>query len=86
MTDMRKAANTIAFGVEAQQDFRDSGEGMGLLGKAKLKYQMKTDQKIFKKDKTGQGSSMGFDRGFTLSAPSESSQIKPAQKKSYFDS
>lgn len=38
MTDMRKAANTIAFGVEAQQDFRDSGEGMGLLGKAKLKY------------------------------------------------
>lgn len=49
MTEMRKAANTIAFGAVAQTEFRDSGEGMGLLGKAKLKYQMKTDQKIFKK-------------------------------------
>lgn len=34
MTEMRKQANRVAFGVEEQKSFRDTGKTLGMLGMA----------------------------------------------------
>jgi len=52
MTMTRKMTNIMAFGAEAQQEYRETGKGLGLLGMAggKLRHGgIQKDQKIMKK-------------------------------------
>jgi U4/U6 small nuclear ribonucleoprotein PRP31 len=51
MTMTRKMQNIIPFGTDAQQEFRDTGKGMGMIGMAsgKLRVGIQKDQKILKK-------------------------------------
>lgn len=51
MTMTRKMQNIIPFGADAQQEFRDTGKGMGMIGMAsgKLRVGIQKDQKILKK-------------------------------------
>ena len=49
MTELRKATNTIVFGPEAQQEFRETGHTFGMLGvqgSGKLKARVSREQKI----------------------------------------
>ena len=47
----RKMQNIIPFGAEAQQEYRETGKGLGMLGMAggKLKVGIQKDQKILKR-------------------------------------
>ena len=52
MTEFRKYENRMAFGPEAQEEYRDTGRTFGMLGvkgTGKLKVSAKKDQKILKK-------------------------------------
>ncbi len=71
MTMTRKMTNVMAFGADAQQEFRETGKGLGLLGMAggKLRHGgIQKDQKIMKKrDTRGIGGGSGATNGMASS-------------------
>jgi len=80
VTELRKEANRIQFGIEAQDEFRDTGRTLGRLGKVTGKLRLNAvDKGNFKKPTKGKSTSGGMSTTGTASGLSSSLAFTPVQ-------
>jgi len=90
VTDMRKYANRVAFGTAAQEEYRYSGVGFGMLGSAGLKLRLTSDKKKKKaaaqtKSYTPSGIATGVTSSFAIT-PAQGLELAPSSKQEEEDS